>query len=419
MAWPSFETYRPYILVAGAIPIVLLIAHELWLWYIEDSQPWGCRKLGRKGNSNFEDEEDDEKYASGADPDAWRIKALQIHPIKSCSAVELDSADVEATGLRYDRQFAFAEWVTPQKPKDAPEDERASRWEFRTLRTVGFERFTLVKPEVWVPDPAVPPSKHEDYVDNMASRGVLIVRYPRLNMSHLETLAVRIGLLSPSRSFRMPLFPPKGHTYQSETVKIWKDSPKWLNYGRHLPDDFKAFIGARNPITLFRADTSSFRQVFRCAPRKEDLGYQPLVGFADAYPLHLINLASVRDLAAKPNVQKELPTFTARRFRPNFLITGPSAYDEDDWKRVRIGDKEYHCACHTVRCLLPNVDPETGNRNKNEPNHTLRSYRIIDPGDSQHACLGLQLVPALQQGTIKVGDKIEVLERGEHFYLKQ
>lgn len=416
MSWYAFLYNKPVYLI-GAIPLILLACHELYLYSIEATQPWGCKKLGLTGPSSLEDEEDDSKYASGTDPDSWRVKAMLIHPIKSCFGVEVDGAEIEAAGVRYDRKFAFAEWVTnPIARLDALPEEKEPRWEFRTLRNDKFKQLTLVRPEVWIPDRSVPPSKHEDYVNNMASQGVLVLKYPWTNPTLWQSCGIRLGLLPAEKSFRVPLYPPKGHNYIAEKVKIWKDFPVWLNYARHLPSDFKDFLGARNDVTLFRADPSSFRQVFRNAPKKEQLGYQPIVGFADSYPLHLLNLASVRDIAAK--VKYEIPHFSARRFRPNFLISGPPAYDEDDWKRVRIGGNEYHCACHTVRCKLPNVDPDTAVKHKDQPHSTLISFRNIDPGDKNNPCLGLQLVPAVQKGMIKVGDKIEVLERGEHVYIK-
>ena len=199
---------------------------------------------------------------------------------------------------------------------------------------------------------------------------------------------------------------------------IWKNTPRWFNYGRHVPDDFRTYMGVKNPFSLFRADPTSFREVHRNAPTKVDLGYQPSIGFSDAYPVHLLNLASVRDIAAK--VKDDIPRFSARRFRSNILISGPGPYDEDDWKRVRVGGEEFYCACHTVRCRLPNVDPDSSFRHPVEPDKTLKSFRCIDDGDPHNACLGLMLVPVKERGvTVQVGQAVEVLERGEHHYIKQ
>ncbi|KAL9107228.1 MAG: hypothetical protein Q9227_007852 [Pyrenula ochraceoflavens] len=411
--YSSISTYLLPILSICIPPLVLLFALNIR----PTTQPRGCKRIGLQAPSNLLDEEDDNRYAKPAPSTTWKIKALMIHPIKSCASVEIHSADVESTGLRYDRQFAFAEWRTTQSTAPDGAKEKYQRWEFRTLRNPGYERMVLIKPEVWVPDPDQPKSNHVEYRQNMESGGVLVIRYPRFGKSFTTFLAIRLGLISPYKTFRVPLNPPAKHTYPSEQVTIWKDSPAWLNYGQHVPSDLREFLGIQNPFTLFRVDPASLREVFRCAPRKESLGYQPVIGFADAYPLHLLNLTSVRSIAAK--VESDIPHFSARRFRPNLVVSGPSEFNEDRWKRVKIGKREYYCACHTVRCRLPNVDPVTAKRHPKEPDATLKRLRCIDAGDPKNACLGLQLVPAIQGGEITVGDTIEVLERGEHFYIKQ
>jgi uncharacterized protein YcbX len=130
--------------------------------------------------------------------------------------------------------------------------------------------------------------------------------------------------------------------------------------------------------------------------------------------MHIMNLASVHHVSSQ--IGKGSKPLNALRFRPNIFITGPPAFNEDSWTKTRIGEEQYHVSCHTTRCKLPNVDPETGVADRNEPSTTLRKYRVIDKG-SPSACLGMQVTP-LTYGQIKVGDEVEVLERGEHFYLK-
>jgi uncharacterized protein YcbX len=113
--------------------------------------------------------------------------------------------------------------------------------------------------------------------------------------------------------------------------------------------------------------------------------------------------------------QNRLTLLDALRFRANIYMTGPPAFAEDSWKKAKIAEKEYHISCRTTRCKLPNVDPETAEMDKNEPLSTLRRYRVIDEG-SKNACLGMQVSP-LQDGAVAVGDSIEVLETGQHFFL--
>lgn len=105
------------------------------------------------------------------------------------------------------------------------------------------------------------------------------------------------------------------------------------------------------------------------------------------------------------------------------LVTGPKAFAEDDWKKIRIGSLVCHVSCRTTRCQLPNVDPETGIADRQEPYLTLKRTRgNVDAGAGPNPCLGMQMVPLLKQETdseeIKVGDDVEILETGEHFYVR-
>jgi uncharacterized protein YcbX len=383
----------------------------VWLWTREKKRkrhcaenPRGCKRVGihDQALSSLRDEYDDDNARHNTATSHWKVKGLFIYPIKSCAPVEVDKAHIEGPGMRYDRNFAFAEFVKPQKPLSASEEEKRPRWMIRTQRDQKYQKLALVRSEVWIPDnPSVP-------------HGWLVVRYPneaRGALAWLDRLFLHLGLVGKDMVFQVPLSPPKAHTYPKENVVIWKNEMRWVNYGSHLPHDFKVFIGTDKPLTIFGIDPEEPRKVYGDAPREDELGYQSTTGFADGYPLHLLNLASVRDVAVK--VREDIPKFSARRYRGNILVTGPKAYDEDDWKKIRIGKHELFCSCHTVRCRLPNVDPDTGIKHDVEPDKTLKSFRCIDANDPG-PCLGLQLVPSKETGTVlTVGDAVEVLKRSE------
>lgn len=383
----------------------------VWLWMRDQKRkrhfaesPRGCKRVGIKDltSSSLKDEYDDDKASKESVTSQWKVKGLFIYPIKSCAPVEVDNAHIDGPGMRYDRNFAFAEFVTPQKRLDALEEEKRPRWIVRTQRDPRYQKLALVRPEVWIPDdPSVP-------------HGWLVVRYPnepRGALAWLDRLFLYLGSVGQDMIFQVPLSPPKGHAYPKENVVIWKNEMKWVNYQSHLPHDFKQFIGTDRPLTLFGIDPDEPREVYGSAPRKDELGFQATTGFADGYPLHLLNFASVRDVAAR--VREEIPKFSARRYRGNVLVTGPKAYDEDAWKKVRIGQHLLHCSCHTVRCRLPNVDPDTAVKHDVEPDKTLKSFRCIDANDPG-PCLGLQLVPSKETGIVlKVGDSVEVVERSK------
>jgi uncharacterized protein YcbX len=117
---------------------------------------------------------------------------------------------------------------------------------------------------------------------------------------------------------------------------------------------------------------------------------------------------------------KGTPRLSAARFRANLIITGPEAYHEDTWRRIKIGYYEYDVSCRTARCKMPNVDQVTGEHHPSEPDKTLRGFRAIDAGAGSHiGCLGMQMVPISTESALRVGDEVTVLEVGEHENIKQ
>jgi len=382
----------------------------------QDPPPRGCRRLGLRGQSNLADE------FTQSESSVWRVKSLWVYPVKSCRGVELDRGAVISTGLEYDRVFSFAQLKSPFPVSASTSDaeKSAHKWEFISQRH--FSSMALVKTELWIPDPVSP--TYSESLPEVQSQGMIVMRFPYQQDGLRGFMARAATILTGQESektFRIPFNPTaeqiKRNKYFLEEMKIWKDSPQALNMTTALPPELKYTLGVRNPIGLFRVANDHLREVFRCAPRKEQVGYQPVTGFADAYPLHIMNLASNQDVARR--VSESLPRLSVLRFRPNIIVTGPRAYEEDSWKRIRIGEYEYHVSCRTARCLLPNTDQTTGEKHPREPYKTLQTYRRIDEGAGKHHCLGMQMVPALENSEIRVGDGIEVLETGEHFYLEQ
>lgn len=399
----------PVIYILSLLPALVIIFQ---LHHRYPKNPKGCRRLGIPPEKSNLHDEYDPKYSKGSSygsDQQTRIKALFTYPIKSCAGLELDVADVASTGLAYDRQFCFAECVASTHPGD-----EKTRWDLRTLRDGRFSKLALVRPELWVPDPSA--GDYESGLEEVKSQGVMVLYYPRVSRGRfsyfLEKLGVYLGFIPPELSFRVPLFPPNDDAYPSIPVKIWKDYPVAYDYGQYIPQSLRDFLTSSpsRPVTLFRVNPSHHRQIFRNAPRKDELGFQPVTGFADAYPIHLLNIASVRDVASR--CVEAIPNLSIRRFRPNIVIQGPAAFEEDHWKRIRLRPQsspqtndedgavkngvDIHTVCRTVRCRLPNVDPVTGIRHPSEPDRTLKSYRRIDAGCEMFACLGMQLVPAVQ-----------------------
>lgn len=271
-------------------------------WDIPHPMPIGCRRLGLESPKNLTDERDS-KYSGKNGPERAisRVKALFIYPIKSCVPVELDQSEVVRTGMKYDRQFCFAQLHSERPEKEANGSEKTEhQWRFITQRD--FPRLALVKVELWVPDPTNPlySPKRED----VKNGGCLIVSFPftpdlSFSFSGLKALNEILKArymnkdwaAEPRVTLKIPFLPSvermKAKNYgPMENVVVWKESPKAINMANEFPKDalekLKYVLGISNPLTLFRTEASNYREVFRCAPKEEELGYQPVVGMADA-----------------------------------------------------------------------------------------------------------------------------------------
>lgn len=96
------------------------------------------------------------------------------------------------------------------------------------------------------------------------------------------------------------------------------------------------------------------------------------VGFADGFPFLLISQASLDDLNGR--LRHPVPML---RFRPNLVVEGCDAFAEDGWRRIRIGDVSFRVAKPCSRCIIPTIDPTTGERGR-EPLQTLMTFRRRD-----------------------------------------
>lgn len=146
--------------------------------------------------------------------------------------------------------------------------------------------------------------------------------------------------------------------------------------------------------------------VWMCAKTSRPIAGWPdkHVTFADAAPLLLASSSSLADL----NDRMAHPV-DMRRFRPNVVVGGSPAFDEDSWKRIRIGDVEFDVAGACDRCVVVTLNPDApGELHSGEPLATLATYRRAASGK---VYFGQLLVPR-SPGRLTVGQAVEVLDRG-------
>ena len=155
------------------------------------------------------------------------------------------------------------------------------------------------------------------------------------------------------------------------TVTVWNDTvPAW-DMGAVAAQWFTDFLG--QPCRLVRFDP----EYRRLSSMKWTGGVEAPNQFADGFPVLVASEASMQELNERLEAGGHGPV-GIERFRPNVVLGGVDAHDEDrvDLVRVEGGDGEIHlqpvkpCA----RCPIPDIDPATA-RSSPEVNDTLRTYR--------------------------------------------
>jgi len=119
----------------------------------------------------------------------------------------------------------------------------------------------------------------------------------------------------------------------------------------------------------------------------------------------LMNQGSFDDL----NTRIESPV-TPLQYRPNFVVKGPAAWEEDSWRWLKIGDQvTFKNVQPCMRCIFTNIDPATGERNPQmEPLKTLKGFRVNERL-STSPWFGIHL-GIRSEGKVKVGDIVYVGE---------
>ncbi len=253
-----------------------------------------------------------------------RISRLFVYPVKSCAGVELSEALLTETGLDLDRAWMVVD----------------SEGEFLSQREA--PRMALIQPAF--------------------KRGgtELQLRAPGMLALHLRVDAVE----APTR------------------VRVWDDEVPAYDMGDIAAQWFTDFLGL-NEQGLPRADAPKYRLVRfdpehrRLSDRKWTGDAEALNQFSDGYPVLVLGQAALDGLNTRLQAQGHAPV-DIRRFRPNIVLEGLEAHDEDRVGPLQIATAEGEAVLLPVkpcpRCPIPNIDPETA-QSSPEVNDTLQTYR--------------------------------------------
>ncbi|KAL1509051.1 hypothetical protein ABEB36_003852 [Hypothenemus hampei] len=125
--------------------------------------------------------------------------------------------------------------------------------------------------------------------------------------------------------------------------------------------------------------------------------------FSDLAAVHVINWATVLDLNDQLNDDQKS---NGLNFRPNIIIEGPSAFEEDQWRYLKVGQVELKVGLEVLRCIETTVMPNGELNKEREPMKTLESYRK-SKGPFGFGVMGIYL-KVLKTGKIHEGDPVYV-----------
>jgi len=213
-------------------------------------------------------------------------------------------------------------------------------------------------------------------------------RFPQMALLVCQADERRISLQAPDRQAIAVMA-----SQQPQAVRIWGfDGHAW-DCGDAAATWMSEFL--HHECRLVMADEKMKRSLPPGYGSGEDE-----VFFADAFPFLLISQASLDDLNTKLDV-----TVPMNRFRPNIVIEGCSAYAEDNWKHLRIGDIDFTAAKLCNRCTMPTVDQANAIPG-DEPIRTLSTYRRLEDGEIY---FGQNLIHQQKTGILRVGDAVEIV----------
>lgn len=148
-------------------------------------------------------------------------------------------------------------------------------------------------------------------------------------------------------------------------VTVWKFTGGGIDCGDQVAQWCSGFL--ETPLRLVRFDPHLPRE---CSADWTG-GTRAITEFSDGFPILVISRASLDELNSR--LPKPLPM---ERFRPNLVIDGVAAYDEDRIHELRADGVTLRLVKPCLRCSITTTDQEAGVVDGFEPLLTLKQYRF-------------------------------------------
>jgi len=216
--------------------------------------------------------------------------------------------------------------------------------------------------------------------------------HPQLALIKTKINGNKLILSHKTKDISPLVIPINAMSAETTVVTVWDDLVEARLVGKYADEWLNEALGVKCRVVFMSDETQRF--VNRIYAFQNEI-----VSFADAFPFLLIGERSLEDLNQR--LSEKIPM---NRFRPNLVFTGGKPFDEDNWKRIKIGSIIFSVVKPCSRCATTIVNQETGERGE-EPLKTLSTYRAIE----NKIYFGQNLIHE-GTGTVKVGDELEILE---------
>ena len=320
---------------------------------------------------------------SKADKISGTVSGLYIHPVKSLRAVSVQQAQLDDKGFVGDRRLMI---VYP-----APLPAWKKTWEKKDVT----HRFLTQR-----------------QCPSLARVSATIDK-ENLTLTYEET-TLTLSLASPS---------PR----QFHRAKIWDDEVLVDDLGDEAAAFFQAIVNADPDAAAAGGQYKRVRLVIHAAKdRLADPEFTPATAMSwlrasppplsltDGFPILIACQASLDELN-RLLAEKGKPIVEMSRFRPNIVLTGTEAFEEDRWKYIAVGEQIFAIVKACPRCKQSCTDQTTG-KVYSEPVETMKSFRALNESNKEDVFFAQNAIPLGACGTVQVGDKVRVLERGEPIY---
>ena len=176
-------------------------------------------------------------------------------------------------------------------------------------------------------------------------------------------------------------------------AQVWEDEVDVIS-AEHLSSWFSDRLGT--PAVLVYMPDASIRPT---DPTYAVSG----TSLSDGFPFLILSQASLNDLNERMAPEDRVPM---DRFRPNLVIGGGAAFQEDRWRRIVVGDARFELVKPCARCVITTTDQQSGQRGK-EPLASLARFRRRH-NEPTKVDFGMNAICTSGE-RVRVGDAVQVI----------